>query len=343
MIDYFQGEFLLIVDESHVTIPQIGGMFAGDKARKQTLVDFGFRLPSALDNRPLNFEEFETLTPKTLYVSATPADYEMEKSSKIVEQIIRPTGLLDPIVEVRPTKNQIEDLLVEIRKRIDVGERVLITTLTKKMSEDLTDYYKEIGLKVAYLHSEVETLDRVAIIRDLRKGIYDVLIGINLLREGLDIPEVSLVAILDADKEGFLRNYKSLIQTVGRAARNVNGTAILYADKITDSMAKAIDETKRRRKIQEDHNLKFGITPLTIRKEVSDIIEREEKERTSEDLVLEDVEKKFNSKKFPNKEELKNKLREEMMKAAKELDFERAAILRDKMLSIQINDPSTEN
>ncbi|EMJ98329.1 excinuclease ABC subunit UvrB [Leptospira alstonii] len=343
LIDYFQGEFLLIVDESHVTIPQIGGMFAGDKARKQTLVDFGFRLPSALDNRPLNFEEFEVLTPRTLYVSATPADYEMEKSPVIVEQIIRPTGLLDPIVEVRSTKNQIEDLLVEIRKRIEAGERVLVTTLTKKMSEDLTDYYEEIGLKVAYLHSEVETLDRVAIIRDLRKGIYDVLIGINLLREGLDIPEVSLVAILDADKEGFLRNYKSLIQTIGRAARNVNGTAILYADKITDSMAKAIDETKRRRKIQEDHNLKFGITPLTIKKEVGDIIEREEKERSSEDLILEDVEKKFNSKKFPNKEELKEKFREEMMKAAKELDFERAAILRDKMLSIQTNDPSAEN
>ncbi|WP_061249882.1 excinuclease ABC subunit UvrB [Leptospira alstonii] len=343
LIDYFQGEFLLIVDESHVTIPQIGGMFAGDKARKQTLVDFGFRLPSALDNRPLNFEEFEVLTQRTLYVSATPADYEMEKSPVIVEQIIRPTGLLDPIVEVRSTKNQIEDLLVEIRKRIEAGERVLVTTLTKKMSEDLTDYYEEIGLKVAYLHSEVETLDRVAIIRDLRKGIYDVLIGINLLREGLDIPEVSLVAILDADKEGFLRNYKSLIQTIGRAARNVNGTAILYADKITDSMAKAIDETKRRRKIQEDHNLKFGITPLTIKKEVGDIIEREEKERSSEDLILEDVEKKFNSKKFPNKEELKEKFREEMMKAAKELDFERAAILRDKMLSIQTNDPSAEN
>ncbi|MGQ2838795.1 helicase-related protein, partial [Leptospira interrogans] len=239
-----------------------------DRARKQTLVDFGFRLPSALDNRPLNFQEFETLTPRTLYVSATPAEYEIEKSSKVVEQIIRPTGLLDPIVDVRPTKNQIEDLLVEIRKRIDVGERVLVTTLTKKMSEDLTDYYEEIGLKVAYLHSEVETLDRVGIIRDLRKGIYDVLIGINLLREGLDIPEVSLVAILDADKEGFLRNYKSLIQTIGRAARNVNGTAILYADKTTDSMAKAIEETKRRRKIQEDHNLKFGITPLTIKKEV---------------------------------------------------------------------------
>lgn len=343
LIDYFQGEFLLIVDESHVTIPQIGGMFAGDRARKQTLVDFGFRLPSALDNRPLNFQEFEILTPRTLYVSATPSEYEIEKSSKVVEQIIRPTGLLDPMVEVRPTKNQIEDLLVEIRKRIDAGERVLVTTLTKKMSEDLTDYYEEIGLKVAYLHSEVETLDRVGIIRDLRKGIYDVLIGINLLREGLDIPEVSLVAILDADKEGFLRNYKSLIQTIGRAARNVNGTAILYADKTTDSMAKAIEETKRRRKIQEDHNLKFGITPLTIKKEVGDIIEREEKERTSEDLVLEDVEKKFNFKKFPNKEVLKEKLREEMMKAAKELDFERAAILRDKMLSIQTEDPSAKN
>ncbi|MBM9502769.1 excinuclease ABC subunit UvrB [Leptospira sp. 201903071] len=342
LLDYFRGDFLLIVDESHVTIPQIGGMFAGDKARKQTLVDFGFRLPSALDNRPLNFDEFEKLTPKTLYVSATPSEYELGKSSKAVEQIIRPTGLLDPLVEVRTTKNQIEDLLVEIRKRIEAGERVLVTTLTKKMSEDLTDYYEEIGLKVAYLHSEVETLDRVAIIRDLRKGIYDVLIGINLLREGLDIPEVSLVAILDADKEGFLRNYKSLIQTIGRAARNVNGTAILYADRITDSMAKAIDETKRRRKIQEDHNTKFGITPLTIKKDVGDIIEREEKEQTSEDLILEDIEKKFNPKKFPDRAVFKEKLHEEMMKAAKDLDFERAAILRDKMLSIHIEDPSIE-
>ncbi|XDD50833.1 excinuclease ABC subunit UvrB [Leptospira sp. WS92.C1] len=342
LIDYFRGDFLLIVDESHVTIPQIGGMFAGDKARKQTLVDFGFRLPSALDNRPLNFNEFETLTPKTLYVSATPSEYELGKSSKAVEQIIRPTGLLDPNVEVRPTKNQIEDLLVEIRKRTEAGERVLVTTLTKKMSEDLTDYYQEIGIKVAYLHSEVETLDRVAIIRDLRKGIYDVIIGINLLREGLDIPEVSLVAILDADKEGFLRNYKSLIQTIGRAARNVNGNAILYADKMTDSMIKAIDETKRRRKIQEDHNTKFGISPQTIKKDIGDIIDREEKEQSSEDLILEDIEKKFNPKKFATKEEFKEKLREEMMKAAKDLDFERAAILRDKMLSVQIADPSAK-
>ncbi|PKA17093.1 excinuclease ABC subunit UvrB [Leptospira haakeii] len=335
LIDYFRGDFLLIVDESHVTIPQVGGMFAGDKARKQTLVDFGFRLPSALDNRPLNFTEFESLTPKTLYVSATPADYELEKSKTRVEQIIRPTGLLDPNVEVRPTKNQVEDLLVEIRKRIDLGERVLVTTLTKKMSEDLSDYYKELGLKVSYLHSEVETLERIEIIRDLRKGIYDVLIGINLLREGLDIPEVSLVAILDADKEGFLRNYKSLIQTIGRAARNINGTAILYADKMTDSMTKAIEETKRRRTIQEEHNQKYRISPQTIKKEIADMIERTEKELAPEEYAAEEINKKFREKNFSSKEEMKEKIREEMLKAAKELDFERAALLRDKMLSIK--------
>ncbi|TGK40412.1 excinuclease ABC subunit UvrB [Leptospira andrefontaineae] len=336
LIDYFRGDFLLIVDESHVTIPQVGGMFAGDKARKQTLVDFGFRLPSALDNRPLNFTEFESLTPKTLYVSATPADYELEKSKTRVEQIIRPTGLLDPNVEVRPTKNQVEDLLVEIRKRIDLGERVLVTTLTKKMSEDLSDYYKELGLKVSYLHSEVETLERIEIIRDLRKGIYDVLIGINLLREGLDIPEVSLVAILDADKEGFLRNYKSLIQTIGRAARNINGTAILYADKMTDSMTKAIEETKRRRTIQEEHNQKYRISPQTIKKEIADMIERTEKELAPEEYAAEEINKKFREKNFSSKEEMKEKIREEMLKAAKELDFERAALLRDKMLSIKV-------
>ncbi|PKA20817.1 excinuclease ABC subunit UvrB [Leptospira haakeii] len=335
LIDYFRGDFLLIVDESHVTIPQVGGMFAGDKARKQTLVDFGFRLPSALDNRPLNFTEFESLTPKTLYVSATPADYELEKSKTRVEQIIRPTGLLDPNVEVRPTKNQVEDLLVEIRKRIDLGERVIVTTLTKKMSEDLSDYYKELGLKVSYLHSEVETLERIEIIRDLRKGIYDVLIGINLLREGLDIPEVSLVAILDADKEGFLRNYKSLIQTIGRAARNINGTAILYADKMTDSMTKAIEETKRRRTIQEEHNQKYRISPQTIKKEIADMIERTEKELAPEEYAAEEINKKFREKNFSSKEEMKEKIREEMLKAAKELDFERAALLRDKMLSIK--------
>ncbi|MEI7012769.1 excinuclease ABC subunit UvrB [Leptospira licerasiae] len=337
LIDYFRGDFLLIVDESHVTIPQVGGMYAGDRARKQTLVDFGFRLPSALDNRPLNFTEFESLTPKTLYVSATPAEYELEKSKTRVEQIIRPTGLLDPNVEVRPTKNQVEDLLVEIRKRIDLGERVLVTTLTKKMAEDLSDYYKELGLKVSYLHSEVDTLERVEIIRDLRKGIYDVLIGINLLREGLDIPEVSLVAILDADKEGFLRNYKSLIQTIGRAARNINGTAILYADKVTDSMTKAIEETKRRRTIQEEHNVKYRISPQTIKKEIADMIERTEKELAPEEQAAEEINKKFREKNFSSKEVMKEKIREEMLKAAKELDFERAALLRDKMLSIKVN------
>ncbi|HNI91611.1 MAG TPA: excinuclease ABC subunit UvrB, partial [Leptospiraceae bacterium] len=264
LIDYFPKDFLLIVDESHVTIPQIGGMYAGDRARKETLVEFGFRLPSALDNRPLNFQEFETMTDKILYVSATPADYEIKNSEIQVEQIIRPTGLLDPVVEVRPVANQVEDLLIEINARVEKKERILITTLTKKMSEDLTDYLKEVGVKVAYLHSEVETIQRVEIIRDLRKGIYDCIVGINLLREGLDIPEVSLVAILDADKEGFLRNYKSLIQTIGRAARNINGMAILYADKLTDSMKKAIEETNRRRKIQSEHNQKFGIEPKTF-------------------------------------------------------------------------------
>ncbi|EPG73928.1 excinuclease ABC, B subunit [Leptospira fainei serovar Hurstbridge str. BUT 6] len=335
LIDYFRGDFLLIVDESHVTIPQVGGMYAGDRARKQTLVDFGFRLPSALDNRPLNFPEFENLTPRTLYVSATPADYEMQKSKTIVEQIIRPTGLLDPVVEVRPTKNQVEDLLIEIRKRVDKDERVLVTTLTKKMSEDLTDYYKELGIKVSYLHSEVDTLERVEIIRDLRKGVYDVLVGINLLREGLDLPEVTLVAILDADKEGFLRNYKSLIQTIGRAARNINGTAVLYADKMTDSMEKAIGETRRRRTIQEEHNRKYRISPKTISKEISDIIDREQKEYTLEEAALESIEKQFKEKNFSSKEELKERLREEMLKAAKELDFERAAMLRDKMLSLK--------
>lgn len=335
LLDYFRGDFLLIVDESHVTIPQVGGMYAGDRARKQTLVDFGFRLPSALDNRPLNFPEFESLTPRTLYVSATPADYEMQKSKTIVEQIIRPTGLLDPVVEVRPTKNQVEDLLTEIRKRVDRDERVLVTTLTKKMSEDLTDYYKELGIKVSYLHSEVDTLERVEILRDLRKGIYDVLVGINLLREGLDLPEVTLVAILDADKEGFLRNYKSLIQTIGRAARNINGTAVLYADKTTDSMEKAIGETRRRRTIQEEHNRKYRISPKTISKEINDIIDREQKEYTLEEAALESIEKQFKEKNFSSKEELKERLREEMLKAAKELDFERAAMLRDKMLSLK--------
>lgn len=336
LFDYFPGEFLTIIDESHVTVPQIGGMYAGDRSRKETLVNYGFRLPSALDNRPLNFPEFEKITGKVLYVSATPADYELDNSGSVVEQIIRPTGLVDPIVEVRPVKDQIEDLLQEIHLRREAGERVLITTLTKKMSEDLTDYLKEMGIKVSYLHSEVETIERVEIIRDLRKGIYDCVVGINLLREGLDIPEVSLVAILDADKEGFLRNYKALVQTIGRAARNVNGLAILYADKITPSMKHAIDETNRRRTIQMQHNERFGITPTTIKKEIYDILQREDKkEATPEELMLSEIESKFTIKKFKSPENLKSALKDAMLKAAKDLDFEKAALLRDKMLSVK--------
>jgi excinuclease ABC subunit B len=338
LIDYFPKDFLMIIDESHVTIPQIGGMYAGDRARKETLVEFGFRLPSALDNRPLNFQEFESLTGKILYVSATPADYEIKNGQILVEQIIRPTGLLDPIVEVRPVANQVEDLLIEINARVEKKERVLITTLTKKMSEDLTDYLKDVGVKVAYLHSEVETIQRVEIIRDLRKGIYDCIVGINLLREGLDIPEVSLVAILDADKEGFLRNYKSLIQTIGRAARNVNGMAILYADKITDSMKKAIDETNRRRSIQNAHNEKFGIEPKTIIREIHDMLPREMVELTAEEEIIDEIEKEFTLKKYKTPEKLKEKLKEAMLEAAKELNFERATMLRDKMLAIKIKE-----
>ncbi len=335
LIDYFPNlDFLLIVDESHVTLPQVGGMYAGDRSRKTTLVDFGFRLPSALDNRPLNFEEFEMLTPRTLYVSATPDQKELDKSELIVEQIIRPTGLLDPVVEVRPTENQIEDLLQEMNLRFANKERVLITTLTKKMSEDLTDYYKEVGLKIAYLHSEIDTIERVEIIRDLRKGIYDCLVGINLLREGLDIPEVSLVAILDADKEGFLRNFKSLIQTIGRAARNVNGKAILYADRMTDSMKKAISETDRRRQIQHEHNLKFGITPQTILKDIHDMLPREMAEETEQEEALHQLEKEFTLKKYKTKDKLREALKKEMLRFASNLDFEKAAMFRDKMLSI---------
>ncbi len=339
LIDYFPKDFLMIVDESHVTIPQIGGMYAGDRARKETLVEFGFRLPSALDNRPLNFQEFEKMTGKILYVSATPADYEIKNGQVQVEQIIRPTGLLDPVVEVRPVTNQVEDLLIEINARVEKKERVLITTLTKKMSEDLTDYLKEVGVKVAYLHSEVETIQRVEIIRDLRKGIYDCIVGINLLREGLDIPEVSLVAILDADKEGFLRNYKSLIQTIGRAARNINGQAILYADRITDSMKKAIDETNRRRAIQDAHNKKFGIEPKTIIREIHDMLPREMVELTAEEEIIDEIEKEFTLKKYKTPEKLKEKLKEAMLAAAKELNFERATMLRDKMLGVKIPKP----
>ena len=325
LIDFFGKDFLLVIDESHVTIPQVRAMYNGDRARKQVLVDYGFRLPSAMDNRPLKFEEFEQKLNQVIYVSATPGDYEKEKSKNIVEQIIRPTGLLDPIIEVRKSKNQIDDLVNEINLCKEKNERVLITTLTIRMAEELTDYLKKIDIKVAYLHSEVHTLDRLKIIRDLRLGKYDVLVGINLLREGLDIPEVSLIAILDADKQGFLRSTRSLIQTIGRAARNSNGKVIMYADTISDSMKEAIDETKRRRTIQEAYNEKNGITPKTIIKEIREVITNNKEE------------KDVNIEKMPKKEKslLMQKIEEEMKDAASKLDFERATELRDILFELK--------
>ncbi|WP_260286310.1 excinuclease ABC subunit UvrB [Peribacillus aracenensis] len=334
LIDYFPEDFLLVVDESHVTLSQIRGMFNGDQARKQVLVDHGFRLPSAKDNRPLRFEEFEKKVHQSIFVSATPGPYELEHTPEMVQQIIRPTGLLDPTVEVRPIEGQIDDLIGEIQERVNKNERVLITTLTKKMSEDLTDYLKEIGIKVQYLHSEVKTLERIEIIRELRMGKYDVLVGINLLREGLDIPEVSLVTILDADKEGFLRSERSLIQTMGRAARNANGHVIMYADRITNSMELAINETRRRREIQESYNKEHGIMPQTIQKDIRDSIRAthvaEEGEEYKEDLAP-------SLAKLPKKERLKvmESMEKEMKEAAKALDFERAAELRDLLLELK--------
>ncbi|SIR30634.1 Excinuclease ABC subunit B [Peribacillus simplex] len=334
LMDYFPEDFLLVVDESHVTLSQIRGMFNGDQARKQVLVDHGFRLPSAKDNRPLRFEEFEKKVHQSIFVSATPGPYELEHTPEMVQQIIRPTGLLDPTVEVRPIEGQIDDLIGEIQERVKKNERVLITTLTKKMSEDLTDYLKEIGIKVQYLHSEVKTLERIEIIRELRMGKYDVLVGINLLREGLDIPEVSLVTILDADKEGFLRSERSLIQTMGRAARNANGHVIMYADRITNSMELAINETRRRREIQENYNKEHGILPQTIQKDIRDSIRAthvaEEGEEYKEDLAP-------SLAKLPKKERLKvmESMEKEMKEAAKALDFERAAELRDLLLELK--------
>ena len=328
LIDYFPKDFVLMVDESHVSIPQVGGMYAGDRSRKQNLVDFGFRLPSALDNRPLKFDEFEKLINQTVYVSATPGPYEMEKTKgELVEQIIRPTGLLDPLVEVRTTENQIDDLIEEVHKTIAKGERVLVTTLTKKMAEDLTDYLMEQSIKVRYLHSDIKTIERSEIIRDLRLGKFDVLVGINLLREGLDIPEVSLITILDADKEGFLRSETSLIQTIGRAARNSEGHVIMYGDTITGSMKKAIDETERRRKIQEDFNEKHGITPTTIKKNIGEIIQitKKAEEAEIEEFNREDI------------ETILINMESEMYKAAEELDFERAARLRDQIKKMKEN------
>jgi excinuclease ABC subunit B len=334
LLDYFPKDYLLIVDESHATIPQIGGMYNGDRARKQTLVDYGFRLPSALDNRPLNFGEFEVRVHQTVYVSATPADFEIEKSgNKVIEQVIRPTGLTDPRISVRPVKGQVDDLLNEIRKRAGAGERVLVTTLTKRMAEDLTEHYKELNVKVAYLHSDIDTLERVDIIRDLRLGKYDVLVGINLLREGLDIPEVSLVAILDADKEGFLRSTRSLIQTMGRAARNVNGEVILYAENVTDSMRNAINETNRRRAAQEEYNKKHGITPQSIRKSIQAALRTVyERDYFTVPIAAEEAGEYVSTVNIP---QLIASLEKQMRAAAKELDFETAAELRDKIRSLR--------
>ena len=331
LMDYFGDDFLLIIDESHKTVPQVGGMFAGDQSRKQTLVDYGFRLPSAKDNRPLNFGEFESKLDQVLFVSATPGDYEMDHELLRAEQIIRPTGLLDPKVEVRPVEGQIDDLVGEVNKEIEKKNKVLITTLTKRMAEDLTDYMKEIGIRVRYLHSDVDTLERAEIIRDMRLDVFDVLVGINLLREGLDIPEITLVAILDADKEGFLRSETSLIQTIGRAARNSEGHVIMYADNMTDSMRKAISETERRRAIQEEYNKAHGITPTTIKKAVRDLIAVSKAVAKTEDKLKKDPES-MNRKELTK---LISQVEKQMRAAAADLNFEMAASLRDKMLELK--------
>ena len=337
LMDYFPDDFLIIIDESHKTVPQIGAMYAGDQSRKSTLVDYGFRLPSAKDNRPLNFEEFENKIDQILFVSATPGQYEAEHELLRAEQIIRPTGLLDPKVEVRPVEGQIDDLVGEVNKEVEKGNKILITTLTKRMAEDLTDYMKEIGIRVRYLHSDIDTLERTEIIRDMRLNVFDVLVGINLLREGLDIPEITLVAILDADKEGFLRSETSLVQTIGRAARNVDGHVIMYADAMTDSMKAAIEETERRRTIQEKYNKEHNITPRSIKKAVRDLIS-----------ISKNVEKEAEPEKDPesmNCKELESeiaKTQKQMKKAAAELDFEKAAELRDRMIMLKKHLQETE-
>ena len=332
LIDYLPKDALMIIDESHVTIPQVGGMYRGDRARKENLVDFGFRLPSAMDNRPLRFDEFEKIMRRTVFVSATPADYEREHQAQVVEQVVRPTGLIDPRLEVRPASTQVDDLLSEINLRVNIGERVLVTTLTKRMAEDLTDYLSEHGVRVRYLHSDIDTVERVEIIRDLRLGEFDVLVGINLLREGLDIPEVSLVAILDADKEGFLRSERSLIQTIGRAARHVNGTALLYADRMTESMKRAIGETDRRRAKQVAHNEKMGITPRSVQKRIKDIIEGvydAEDARTQQRAAQNEARYEAMGEKDLTREV--KRIEKEMLDAARNLEFERAAQLRDQL------------
>ncbi|MCU0416506.1 MAG: excinuclease ABC subunit UvrB [Cytophagaceae bacterium] len=345
LMDYFPDDFLMVIDESHVTVPQIRAMWGGDRSRKVNLVDFGFRLPSALDNRPLTFNEFESIVPQLIYVSATPGDYELQQTEgSVVEQIIRPTGLLDPIIEVRPTVNQIDDLLDEIQARIEMGDRVLITTLTKRMAEELTRYLDRLGIKTRYIHSEVKTLDRVEILRELRLGMFDVLVGVNLLREGLDLPEVSLVAIMDADKEGFLRNVRSLVQTIGRAARNSNGKVLMYADKVTPSMQDAIDETSRRRLVQTEYNLKNGITPTTVRKSKEEILgqtkvadaSRVSKMYTEPEAnIIRAADPVLNVLSKDQLEKELDKTKRAMERAAKDLDFMEAARYRDEMIRIQ--------
>ena len=331
LIDFFKNNFLMIIDESHVTIPQVRGMYNGDRSRKQTLVDYGFRLPSALDNRPLNFQEFESKIDQVIYVSATPGDYEVENSTEVIEQIIRPTGLLDPLIEVKPTLGQIDDIIFNLKEQIKKGERTLITTLTIKMSEELTRYLKEVGIKVAYLHSEIKALERLEIIRKLRMGVYDCIVGINLLREGLDIPEVSLVMILDADKEGFLRSERSLIQTIGRAARNANGKVIMYADKMTDSMANAIKETYRRREIQEEYNKANGIVPQTIIKDIGEALIITQEEKQTDTIMDSDL----NKMTLIEKRQLVKTLEEQMRQASRSLNFEEAMMLRDAIIEIK--------
>lgn len=327
LFDYFPDDFLLLIDESHATIPQVRAMYNGDRARKESLVNYGFRLPSAFDNRPLKFDEFEQRINQVVFVSATPADYEKEHSkSNVIEQIIRPTGLLDPKIEVKPVTNQVDDLIEQIRERVEKQERVLVTTLTKKMAEDLTSYLASLDIKVRYMHSEIKALERMEIIRDLRLGEFDVLVGINLLREGLDIPEVSLVAILDADKEGFLRSERSLIQTIGRAARNTEGKVIMYADELTESMEKAIHETNRRRKIQMEYNKEHGITPQTIKKSVREVIKAS---------IIEDMKSEYKIEKDIDTEELISKLTDEMLAHAASMEFEKAAELRDKIKELE--------
>ncbi|OGC10101.1 excinuclease ABC subunit B, partial [candidate division KSB1 bacterium RBG_16_48_16] len=350
LVDYFPKEFLIIIDESHASIPQIRAMYNGDRSRKEVLVEHGFRLPAALDNRPLKFDEFEALVNQCVFVSATPAEYELEKcGGVVVEQIIRPTGLMDPEIDVRPTRGQIDDLVSEINERAEKNERVLVTTLTKRMAEDLTDYLSGLGIRVRYLHSEIDALDRVAILRDLRLAEFDVLVGINLLREGLDLPEVSLVAILDADKEGFLRSGRSLIQTAGRAARNVAGKVIFYADVVTDSMKQTIDETNRRRKIQEEYNIRHNITPQTIYKSTEDILgatrvadaKTEKYGRVKAEPDDDDLLRRWKSLTFDEREELLQELEKNMFAAAAELEFEKAAHLRDKIDDLNLIDQST--